>query len=470
MAAKRSSIHGQWSSRWAFILAATGSAVGLGNIWRFPYLAGENGGGAFVLVYLVCVVLVGLPILMAEILLGRRGRQSPINTMAALAADEGLSRHWQLLGWMGVVAGFIILSYYSVIAGWTLAYIFRTGSGLFVDADAALSKQVFTDLTSDPEKLLAWHTMFIVMSVVVISRGVKSGLEKAVKFLMPALFILLLVMVGYAMSTEKFMEGISYLFVPDFERLADKNFFADILLPALGQAFFSLSIGMGAIMIYGSYLSQKSSITFNCFTIAIADTSVAILAGIAIFPVVFTYGLEPAGGPGLIFITLPIAFGQMPFGTFFGTLFFVLLLFAAWTSAISLLEPAVTWLVENRNMSRVKATSIAGVIAWTLGLVTVLSFNHWAFPFSFAGVIKENGFFDIFDILTSNIMLPIGGLLVAIFAAWLMSRSSTVDELGLDDGLAYQAWRFAVRYVAPVGVIVIFLNAIGIFKLLGFVE
>tara|TARA_R110002072_G_scaffold121618_1_gene255622 strand:+ start:509 stop:1921 length:1413 start_codon:yes stop_codon:yes gene_type:complete len=470
MAAKRSSIHGQWSSRWAFILAATGSAVGLGNIWRFPYLAGENGGGAFVLVYLVCVVLVGLPILMAEILLGRRGRQSPINTMAALAADEGLSRHWQLLGWMGVVAGFIILSYYSVIAGWTLAYIFRTGTGLFVDADAALSKQVFTDLTSDPEKLLAWHTMFIVMSVVVISRGVKSGLEKAVKFLMPALFILLLVMVGYAMSTEKFMEGISYLFVPDFERLADKNFFADILLPALGQAFFSLSIGMGAIMIYGSYLSQKSSITFNCFTIAIADTSVAILAGIAIFPVVFTYGLEPAGGPGLIFITLPIAFGQMPFGTFFGTLFFVLLLFAAWTSAISLLEPAVTWLVENRNMSRVKATSIAGIIAWTLGLVTVLSFNHWAFPFSFAGVIKENGFFDIFDILTSNIMLPIGGLLVAIFAAWLMSRSSTVDELGLDDGLAYQAWRFAVRYVAPVGVIVIFLNAIGIFKLLGFVE
>ena len=191
------------------------------------------------------------------------------------------------------------------------------------------------------------------------------------------------------MSTERFMEGISYLFVPDFERLADKNFFADILLPALGQAFFSLSIGMGAIMIYGSYLSQKSSITFNCFTIAIADTSVALLAGVAIFPIVFTYGLEPAGGPGLIFITLPIAFGQMPFGTFFGTLFFVLLLFAAWTSAISLLEPAVTWLVENRNMTRVKATTIAGVIAWALGLVTVLSFNHWAFSFQFCRSIKR---------------------------------------------------------------------------------
>ena len=470
MSAKRSSIHGQWSSRWAFILAATGSAVGLGNIWRFPYLAGENGGGAFVLVYLVCVVLVGIPIMMAEILLGRRGRQSPINTMETLAAEEGLSKHWHFLGWMGVIAGFVILSYYSVIAGWTLGYIFRTGTGLFVDADAAFSKQMFAELVAGPEKLLAWHTIFIIMSVVVVSRGVKSGLEKAVRFLMPALLILLLVMVGYAMSTEKFMEGINYLFIPNFEVLSHKKFFADILLPALGQAFFSLSIGMGAIMIYGSYLSHKSSITFNCFTIAIADTSVAILAGVAIFPIVFTYGLEPAGGPGLIFVTLPIAFGQMPFGTFFGTLFFVLLMFAGWTSSISLLEPAVTWLVENRDMTRVKATALAGTIAWLLGIVTIFSFNHWAFSFRFAGVVKENGFFDIFDILTSNILLPVGGLLVAIFAAWLMSRSSTVDELGIGDGPGYKAWRFAVRYIAPFGVIIIFLNAIGLFKVLGLVE
>ncbi|MEQ8938341.1 MAG: sodium-dependent transporter, partial [Gammaproteobacteria bacterium] len=346
MSAKRSSIHGQWSSRWTFILAATGSAVGLGNIWRFPYLAGENGGGAFVLVYLFFVLVVGIPIMMAEILLGRRGRQSPINTMQTIAEEEGLSKHWRLLGWMGVVAGFIILSYYSVIAGWTLAYTFRTGAGMFVDADGHLSEKIFSELISDPEKLLAWHTTFVMMTIIVVSRGVKSGLEKAVRFLMPALFILLLLMVGYAMSTEKFMEGLQYLFVPDFERLAQKNLFADILLPALGQAFFSLSLGMGAIMIYGSYLSQKSSIMGTSVSIALADTSVAILAGIAIFPIVFSYGLEPGGGPGLIFISLPIAFGQMPFGTFFGCLFFVLLTFAAWTSAISLLEPAVTWLVE----------------------------------------------------------------------------------------------------------------------------
>ena len=464
MSSIRTSIHGQWSSRWIFILAATGSAVGLGNIWRFPYLTGENGGGAFVLVYLFCVVMMGIPIMMAEILLGRRGRKSPVNTMHTLAAEEGLNSNWYLLGWLGVIAGFIILSYYSVIAGWTIAFIFKTGMGDFIGLNADQTTAIFSELISNPVVLLFWHTIFMFLTIYVVSRGVKSGLEQAVKFLMPALFILLLIMVAYAMSTEKFFDGLSYLFIPDFGSLADKNLFSDVFLPALGQAFFSLSIGMGAIMIYGSYLSKESSITFNCFVIALADTTVAILAGVAIFPIVFTYGLEPAGGPGLIFISLPIAFGQMPFGTFFGSLFFILLMFAAWTSSISLLEPAVTWMVENRKMTRYKAAYIAGFIAWFLGLLTVLSFNHWAFEFTFAGSIKENGFFDIFDILTSNIMLPLGGVLIVIFASWLMSKSSTVDELGLGDSIAYKIWRFIARYVAPLGVIIIFFNAAGLFK------
>ena len=465
MSSIRTSIHGQWSSRWIFILAATGSAVGLGNIWRFPYLAGENGGGAFVLVYLFCVVMMGIPIMMAEILLGRRGRKSPVNTMHTLAAEEGLNSNWYLLGWLGVIAGFIILSYYSVIAGWTIAFIFKTGMGDFIGSNADQTTAIFSELISNPVVLLFWHTIFMFLTIYIVSRGVKSGLEQAVKFLMPALFILLLIMVAYAMSTEKFFDGLSYLFIPDFGSLADKNLFSDVFLPALGQAFFSLSIGMGAIMIYGSYLSKESSITFNCFVIALADTSVAILAGVAIFPIVFTYGLEPSGGPGLIFISLPIAFGQMPFGTFFGSLFFILLMFAAWTSSISLLEPAVSWFVENRNMTRIKAAYIAGFIAWFLGLLTVLSFNHWAFEFTFAGTIKENGLFDIFDILTSNIMLPLGGVLVAIFTSWLMSRSSTIDELGVGDKNIYKIWRFIVRYIAPLGVIIIFLNAMGFFKL-----
>ena len=465
MATSRTSIHGQWSSRWAFILAATGSAVGLGNIWRFPYLTGENGGGIFVMLYLVCVLLVGIPILIAEIMLGRRGRQSPINTMKALASDENRGQGWQIIGWLGMLTGFLIISFYSVIAGWTLAYIVRTASGLFIGAEASMVNSTFNELISDPERLLAWHTIFMMMVIIVVARGVKSGLETAVKYLMPALFILLLVMVGYAMTTEKFMEGIRYLFVPDFEvvsqKIRDGQFFGDVVLNALGQAFFSLSLGMGAIMVYGSYLSSDSSIPRTSIIIALADTSVALLAGIAIFPVVFTFGMEPSSGPGLIFVTLTVAFGQMPGGAFFGTLFFFLLMFAAWTSGISILEPAVAWLVEYRNMTRVRAAAFAGFGAWLLGVGTVLSFNHWAFSFSFAGQEKTSGLFDVFDTVTANVFLPLGGLLIAIFAAWVLSKEAAADEFGMG-GKVFTAWQFAARYIAPAGVVLIFLNAIGV--------
>ena len=459
MAIKRTSIHGQWSSRWAFILAATGSAVGLGNIWRFPYMLGESGGGAFVLLYIICALALGIPIMMAEILLGRRGRQSPINTMRELAREEGLSRYWQIIGLMGMIAGFLILSYYSVISGWVLSYINRSASGMFEGATADQISKIFTDFISNPEQLLAWHTVFMAMCIMVVSRGVKSGLEKAVRYLMPALFLLLLVLVGYAMSTDKFMYALSYLFVPDFPKLMDN--FSEVFINASGHAFFSLSLGMGAIMIYGSYLSDRTSIAGATILIASADTLVAILASIAIFPIVFTYNLAPSSGPSLIFITLPIAFGQMPGGIFFGTLFFFLVMFAAWTSAISLLEPAVTWLVENRGMTRFRATACSGLLAWFLGIGTILSFNHWEFSFNFAGLPKDNGLFDIFDIITANFMLPIGGLLIAIFSAWMMSKESSKDELKLKEPW-FTAWQLTTRYVSPAGVFLIFLHAIGI--------
>jgi len=451
MTEKRQSIHGQWSSRWAFIMAATGSAVGLGNIWRFPYITGEYGGGAFVLMYLGCVLLVGIPIMMAEVLLGRRGRQSPINTMAALSKEEGLNPAWRYLGWMGVVAGFLILSFYSVVAGWTLEYIFQAGSGNFLTATDGEIGEIFDSLLRDPGQLLVMHTLFMALTVVVVAMGVRSGLERAVKFLMPALFILLLIMVGYAMSTDGFQEGLYYLFYPDWSKLSGEGFLA-----ALGQAFFSLSLGMGAIMVYGSYLPDDASIGHTTVSIALADTLVAIMAGMAIFPLVFAYGLEAGSGPGLIFITLPIAFGQMPYGQIFGTGFFILLLFAAWTSSISLLEPAVAWLVENRGITRAKSAAIAGLIAWTLGIGSVLSFNLWQDYKLF-----DKTYFDIMDYVTSNILLPLGGLLIAIFTAWLMSRKAVVAELGLGEGFVFQTWLFVVRFVAPIGVVVIFLHAVG---------
>jgi NSS family neurotransmitter:Na+ symporter len=291
---KNISIHGQWSSRWAFILAATGSAVGLGNIWKFPYITGEYGGGAFVLVYLFCVAIIGIPIMMAEVMLGRRGRQSPINTMRSLAKAEGRHGIWSWIGWMGVLAGFLILSYYSVIAGWGLAYVFRTGSGMMQAADSAGIKEIFGELVSDPEKLLAWHTCFMVLTMVVVARGVKKGLEKAVRFLMPLLLILLLVLVGYAMNTGHFSEGVEFLFKPDLSKLT-----GGAILTAMGHAFFTLSLGMGAIMMYGSYLPENTSIARTSIIISIADTAVALLAGLAIFPIVFAFP-ELTPGAGLV--------------------------------------------------------------------------------------------------------------------------------------------------------------------------
>lgn len=453
---KNISIHGQWSNRWAFILAATGSAVGLGNIWKFPYIAGEYGGGAFVLIYLFCVALIGIPIMMAEVMLGRRGRQSPINTMRTLAKEEGRHGIWSWIGWMGVLAGFLILSYYSVIAGWALAYVFRVGSGMLQAADSAGIQNIFTELVSDPEKLLAWHTMFLVMTMVVVARGVKQGLEKAVRFLMPLLLILLLILVGYAMNTGHFGDAVDFLFKPDFSKLT-----GGAILTAMGHAFFTLSLGMGAIMIYGSYLPENTSIAKTSIIISVADTLVALLAGLAIFPIVFSFPeLTPGAGPGLIFQTLPLAFANMPGGLIFGTLFFILIVVAAWTSSISLIEPAVAWLIENRGMTRVKAAVWTGIATWLVGIATVLSFSHWAFDFNFLGAVKHNGVFDILDILTANIMLPLGGLFIAIFAGWMMKEKHSKDELGLKH--SYILWQFLIKYIAPVLVIVVILNLFGV--------
>ncbi|HHM05532.1 MAG TPA: sodium-dependent transporter [Gammaproteobacteria bacterium] len=452
MTRPHTSVHGEWSSRWVFVLAATGSAVGLGNIWKFPYITGENGGGAFVLVYLVCVAVVGIPIMIAEVMIGRRGRQSPIHTMRSLALEAGKSSRWQWLGWSGVLAGFLILSYYSVIAGWGLAYVVRAGAGVFNGAGAEQVGAIFNEFLASPERLLAWHTIFMVMTMVVVARGVRGGLEKAVRFLMPALFVLLLLLVGYAMSTGSFTRGLEFLFRPDFSKLSQ-----DGVLIAMGHAFFTLSLGMGAIMIYGSYLPGRASIAKTSFLIAGADTVVALMAGMAIFPIVFANGMAPASGPGLLFVSLPVAFGQMPGGVVFGMLFFVLVVFAAWTSSISLIEPAVAWLVEYRGMRRLTACLWAGVATWLLGIGTVLSFNLWA-----GYKLFGKTFFDLLDYLTANIMLPAGGLFIALFAAWVMKQADVRDELAIVNETGYRLWWFLVRFVTPVAVVVVFLSAIGV--------
>ena len=447
--AKRSSLHGHWSSRMAFVLAVTGSAVGLGNIWKFPYIAGQNGGGAFVLVYLVCVIVIGMPVMMSEILIGRRGRRNPVATMELLGKEEGSSGKWRVIGTMGVFAGLLILSYYSVIAGWTLAYVVKSATGTFTGASAAHVSAQFSNFVGDWRLVALCHTLFMSLSIYVVARGVERGLEQAVRFMVPALLLLMLVLLGYSMSSGYFGEGVDFMFTPDFERLTWNS-----VLAALGQAFFTLSIGMGAIMAYGAYLPEETSITGASAAVVFADTCIAMLAGLAIFPLVFANNLDPADGPGLVFDTLPLAFGQMAGGAFFSTIFFVLLAFAAWTSAIGLMEPAVAWIVERFNKTRAQATMMTGITIWLLGMGTVFSFNELAGVTFLAGTI-----FDNVDYLTSNIMLPLGGLLIVIFAGWVMCRNSTADELR-SSGFLFKAWRLLARFIAPVGILFVLINAV----------
>lgn len=451
---QRVSTHEGWSSRRAFLFAAVGSAVGLGNIWKFPYITGVNGGGAFVIVYLGCVILVVIPILFGELLIGRRGGQSPANSMAALAKEEGLRPSWELLGWLGIAAAFLILTFYSVIAGWSLAYVFKTVRGTFEGIDALGAAAIFDDLLADPVNLSLWHALFMGITVFVVGRGIQQGLERAVTIMLPSLFFILLILVGYAAVEGEFRMGVNFLFATDFSKID-----ANVILIAVGQAFFSVSVGIGALMTYGAYLPKDVSIPRMGCMIAAADTLVAVLAGLAIFPIVFAYGLEPAEGPGLIFVTLPIAFGQMPGGSFIGTLFFLLLAFAALTSSISLLEPVVSRLEERRGWKRAPMAVVGGGAAWLVGLGTVFSFNDWSgfAPLGAFPTFADKTVFDLVDYLTANVMLPLGGMMIAVFTGWMMTKKSTLDELGLTDGTGYRAWRFLVRYVSPVAVGLVFL-------------
>ena len=449
---------GLWSSRLAFILAATGSAVGLGNVWKFPYVTGENGGGAFVLVYLLCIAIIGIPIMMAEVFIGRNGRHNPITSFRLVAERNLASPGWRLSAIVGMLAAFIILSFYSVIGGWAASYIGHAAMGDFAGVTADSVGDLFGGLQASPVQLLAWHSIFMALVILVVSQGLKGGLERAVTILMPALFILLLVVVGYATTTGHFGEAVSFLFTPDFGALTMKG-----VLVALGHAFFTLSLGMAIMMAYGSYLGRDIPIGRTAVSVAIMDTVVALLAGLAIFPIVFANGLEASEGPGLIFVTLPLAFGNMPMGDLFGTLFFVLLLFAAWTSGISLLEPVVEWVEEKTSLGRTGSAIIAGGLCWALGIVSILSLNVWSdvTPLAMFAAFEGKTIFDLLDYFTANIMLPLSGLLTAIFVGWFVAQESLKSDLAMEGG-TFQLWHNLIRYVTPVAVVIVFVyNLIG---------
>ena len=441
----------RWSSRWLFVLAAAGSAVGLGNIWKFPYIAGENGGGAFVLIYLVCIAAVGIPIMVSEVLLGRQGRSSPIHTMRKLAKASGRSQRWSVLGWMGVLAGFLILSYYGVIAGWAVNYVWLSGSGAFEGASAQAVGQSFDDFLASPFELIAYQTAFMILTIWIVGRGVTQGLEAAIRWFMPLLFLLLIALLVYSFNSGGFDQGFAFMFDMKWDAVT-----ADSWLIAMGQAFFTLSLGMGTMMAYGAYVPDDANLGTTVVTIAALDTLIAVAAGLAIFPIVFANGLEVAQGPGLTFVTLPLAFGQMPFGSIFGALFFLLLSFAAITSAISLTEPALSFLVEEYNAKRQRVAISLGVICWALGLGTVFSFNVWS-DVTFVGGLT---FFDSVDYFSQNILLPLGGMLITFFAIWLLPRGMVEQQLGIENPILGWAWKVVAGIVAPLGVSAVFLSTI----------
>ncbi|RGP40765.1 Orphan sodium- and chloride-dependent neurotransmitter transporter NTT5 [Altererythrobacter insulae] len=454
--------HENWSSRTAFILAAVGSAVGLGNMWRFPAEAGENGGGAFVLFYIFCVLLIGLPVLLSEVLIGRHGQANAPESVRRVARDSKASEGWSILASMGVFAAFLILSFYCVVGGWVVYYIgvflsdlFQTGltGGAFEGRAASDIEGLLPSLFGNGGLMVGLNLGFLAVTMFFVARGISSGIEWVAVYLMPIFFVLFLGITIYGAFTGNFSEAVAYLFTFDFSKLT-----GDVMLAAVGQAFFSLSLGVAGMMTYGAYANRDTNLGKTSGIIASADTGVAILAGLAIFPIVFAAGMSASAGPGLMFASLPVAFQSMPFGSLIGFAFFIMIFFAALTSSVSLLEAPTAYVFEKFKLSRPVAVLLVGAGAAVLGVLSSLSFNEMADfrPLSFVPIFAEANFFDALDGVTAKLFMPIGAILTCVFVGWIADAKLIDDENGLD-GALHQTWRILVRFICPLALTVILL-------------
>lgn len=448
-----------WTSRLTFLMASVGFAVGLGNIWRFPYIAGESGGSAFIFIYLIFAFGIGVPLVMAEWTIGRRsgGAASASGSIRAVARESGVSARWGLVGGIGVLAAFFLLVVYTVIAGWTMDYFVLATRGTFNAIEAEGSQAVYETLLANPWRLGFWHTVVVVLTVYINARGIHAGIEKAVNLLMPALFVFVVIMVGYAWAVGDMAAAARFLLTPDFSRIT-----GEAMLLALGQAFFSIGIAMAVMITYGSYLDSKTSIPQNAFIVVACDTLVACLAGFAIFPLVFEHGLPPDSGAGLVFQTLPIAFGDLPGGHLFGSVFFLLLIAAAITSCIGILAPIVSWTEERFGVSHLQASLMAGLAVWLAGFGSVFSFNLLAdfFPLKFIPGFEERTIYYSADFIMASVLLPIGAILTALFIGWRVSGDAARKEMGLSPG-PFRVWQFLMRLVVPIALASIFVSGIG---------
>lgn len=458
-----------WSSRSAFILAAIGAAVGLGNLWRFPTLAGESGGGAFVIFYIGCVFLLGLPLLLAEIFIGRAGQTDAVGSIRKVAEQSNVSTSWSLFGGLGALAAFLIVSFYSVVAGWVLYYVgvFAAdfGSALLAGDPFRGALQGETqeqisgrmgDLFANPGLLLAMHFLFMGATLVIVARGISGGIEKAATWLMPAFFLLLIGITIYGAVVGDVSEAAAFLFTPDWSKLTP-----EVMNSALGQALFSLSLGVAGIITYGSYIREGTKLGSTATAIAFADTGVALLAGLMIFPIVFAVGLDPAAGPTLVFQTLPFAFESMPAGSLIGLLFFVLVLVAAITSSISLLEVPTAWGVGEMGWSRLQSAMIFGIGAFALGVLCLLGYNVLSDvrPLGFWSIFENTDILDTVDGFTGKIMLPLGALAASIFIGWRADRRLLETTTGLSAGM-FTLWRFLLAWLCPIAVALILITGL----------
>jgi len=459
-----------WSSRFAFIMAAVGSAVGLGNLWRFPAEAGANGGGAFVIFYAICVALIGLPLLISEVLIGRHGQSSAVESTVRVARDSNASPKWAALAGVGVIAAFLILSFYSVVAGWVLYYVGvfvgdvgsaiaggTIAGGAFSGQDEGAVEALLPRLFGDPLLLIVLHGAFMAVTTFFIARGVSKGIEFVAVWLMPAFFVIFVMITGYAAFTGAFSEAVAFLFAFEPDRL----FHGPVMLSALGQAFFSLSLGSAMMITYGAYAGRSTNIGGSSAIISVADTGVAVIAGLAIFPIVFAAGLDAAAGPTLMFQTLPVAFQSMPFGSLIGLFFFVMVGFAALTSSIALLEAPVAWAIKRFGIARARVAMLLGGLAFAIGVISALSFNTLADfrPLGFWPLFADANFFDAVDGVTSKIFLPLSGLLTAIFVGWIADRRLTDAENGIT-GPLQPLWRFLVAWLCPIALTLILIAGI----------
>lgn len=440
-----------WKGRLTFIMAASGSAVGLGNIWKFPYVTGENGGGAFFLVYLFCVVGFGIPLLMAEIGIGRATRKNALDAYGDLSQRAGRHSAWRWTGGVAILTSFLVLSFYTVVAGWCLYYFWLTVTGEFSAADRitqSFTSQTFDHLLSAPTLLIIFGSLFLLATYMIVRAGIQGGIEKAINWLMPMLLVVLLILVGYSISHGSFSEAAKFLFFPDFSKLS-----LNAILVAIGHAFFTLSLASGSMVTYGAYMPSHASIPKTAIMVAVIDTLVALAAGLAIFPLVMEYGLAPNAGPGLIFMSLPLVFGHIPFGQIFGAAFFFMLFIAALTTSISLMEPSVAWLEQKSRLSRTQAATVIVALLWLLSTAAALSFNLWNAP-----VFADRTLFDALDGLTANIMMPLGGLATALFCGFCLKGTQLRDMFG--DSPIIKPFRISVRCIVPCFIVIMIIASL----------